>query len=341
MFHYISRRLLQAIPTVFGITLITYLIMLAAPGDPLTLLTFDPSTTAEDTQILRRQLGLDKPPLTQYVYWLIGNNWTQIDVDGDGTGDIQGTRRGLLRGDLGQSIQQRRPVWDLLIERLPVTLQLTGSALVVGYAIGVLFGVLAAMFHGSLIDQFIRVLSVIGIAVPSFWLGLLLLLVFSVELQWLPLGGSRSIGGGSGGLVDSLRHMILPVTVLSFGTISTVSRFIRAEILEVKEQDYIRTAYGKGLPTRLVVTRHVMRNALIPVATLLGAALGSLLAGAVVIEQVFSWPGMGRLLVNAVIQRDFPLVMGSVVINSVLYIVAVLVSDALYGVLDPRVRYSD
>lgn len=340
MFHYISRRLLQAIPTVFGITLITYLIMLAAPGDPLTLLTFDPSTTAEDTQILRRQLGLDKPPLTQYVYWLIGNNWTQIDVDGDGTGDIQGTRRGLLRGDLGQSIQQRRPVWDLLIERLPVTLQLTGSALVVGYAIGVLFGVLAAMFHGSLIDQFIRVLSVIGIAVPSFWLGLLLLLVFSVELQWLPLGGSRSIGG-SGGVVDTLRHMILPVAVLSFGTISTVSRFIRAEMLEVKEQDYIRTAYGKGLPTRLVVTRHVMRNALIPVATLLGAALGSLLAGAVVIEQVFSWPGMGRLLVNAVIQRDFPLVMGSVVINSVLYIVAVLVSDALYGVLDPRVRYSD
>lgn len=339
MFHYISRRLLQAIPTVFGITLITYLVMLAAPGDPITLLTFDPSTTAEDARILRRQLGLDKPPLTQYVYWLIGNDWTEIDVDGDGAGDVRGTRRGLLRGDLGQSIQQRRPVWDLLVERLPVTLQLTGSALVVGYAIGLLFGVVAAMFHGSLIDQFIRVLSVIGIAVPSFWLGLLLLLVFSVELRWLPLGGSRPISGG--GVTDTLRHMILPVSVLSFGTISTVSRFIRAEILEVKEQDYIRTAYGKGLPTRLVVVRHVMRNALIPVATLLGAALGSLLAGAVVIEQVFSWPGMGRLLVNAVIQRDFPLVMGSVVFNSILYIVGVLSSDILYGVLDPRVRYSD
>lgn len=339
MSHYISRRLLQAIPTVFGITLITYLVMLAAPGDPITLLTFDPSTTAEDAQILRRQLGLDKPPLTQYIYWLIGNDWTEIDVDGDGAGDVAGTRRGLLRGDLGQSIQQRRPVWDLLVERLPVTLQLTGSALVVGYAIGLLFGVVAATFHGSLIDQFIRVLSVIGIAIPSFWLGLLLLLVFSVELRWLPLGGSRSISGG--GATDTLRHMILPVSVLSFGTISTVSRFIRAEILEVKEQDYIRTAYGKGLPTRLVIVRHVMRNALIPVATLLGAALGSLLAGAVVIEQVFSWPGMGRLLVNAVIQRDFPLVMGSVVFNSILYIVGVLSSDILYGVLDPRVRYSD
>lgn len=339
MFHYISRRLLQAIPTVFGITLITYLVMLAAPGDPITLLTFDPSTTAEDAQILRRQLGLDKPPLTQYVYWLIGNDWTEIDVDGDGVGDIQGTRRGLLRGDLGQSIQQRRPVMDLLIERLPVTLQLTGSALVVGYAIGLLFGVAGAIFHGSLIDQLIRVLSVIGIAIPSFWLGLLLLLMFSVELRWLPLGGSRSISGG--GFVDTLRHMILPVSVLSFGTISTVSRFIRAEILEVKEQDYIRTAYGKGLPTRLVIVRHVLRNALIPVATLLGAALGSLLGGAVVIEQVFSWPGMGRLLVNAVLQRDFPLVMGSVVFNSILYIVGVLFSDILYGVLDPRVRYSD
>lgn len=339
MYHYISRRLLQAIPTVFGITLITYLVMLAAPSDPITLLTFDPSTTVEDAQILRRQLGLDKPPLTQYLYWLIGNDWTEIDVDGDGVGDIMGTRRGLLRGDLGKSIQQRRPVWDLLTERLPVTLQLTGSALVVGYAVGLLFGVVAAVFHGSLIDQFVRVLSVIGIAVPSFWLGLILLLVFSVELRWLPLGGSRSISGGN--LMDTIRHMVLPVLVLSFGTISTVSRFIRAEILEVKEQDYIRTAYGKGLPTRLVIVRHVMRNALIPVATLLGAALGSLLAGAVVIEQVFSWPGMGRLLVNAVIQRDFPLVMGSVVFNSILYIVGVLSSDILYGVLDPRVRYSD
>ena len=339
MTNYIARRLLQAIPTIFGITLITYLIMLAAPADPITLLTFNPTTTPEDAQILRRQLGLDQPPLVQYVYWLVGNDWTEIDVDGDGEGDIRGTRRGLLRGDFGQSIQQRRPVLDLILERLPVTLQLTVSALVLGYSVGILLGVLAAVFYGSIIDRVVRVISVIGNAVPSFWLGLLLLLFFSVQLRWLPLGGTRSIGESN--VIDSVRYMILPVTVLSFGTIATISRFIRAEILEVQSQDYIQTAYGKGLPSRTVIWRHIMRNALIPIATLFGAALGNLFSGAVVIEQVFSWPGMGRLLINAVIQRDFPVVMGTVVFSAVLYIVGVLISDVLYGVLDPRVRYNE
>lgn len=339
MLHYIVRRLTQAVPTVFGITLITYLMMLAAPADPITLLTFNPTTTAEDTRILRRQLGLDQPPLVQYLYWLIGNDWTEIDVDGDGQGDISGMRRGLLRGDLGQSIQQRRPVLDLIVERLPVTLQLTIPALILGYSIGLLLGVIAAIFHGSFIDQLIRVTSVVGNAVPAFWLGLLLLLIFSVQLRWLPLGGTRDVSATS--LEDTIRHMILPVIVLSFGTISSVSRFIRAEILEVKDQDYIRTAYGKGLPASIVIRRHVLRNALIPIATLFGAAVGSLLSGAVVIEQVFSWPGMGRLLINAVIQRDFPLVMGSVLFGAILYILGVLLSDVLYGVLDPRVRYND
>lgn len=339
MGKFLIRRILQSIPTFFGITLIAFLLMITAPGNPVDLITFAPRRDPASVAAMERMLGLDQPPLTQYVYWLVGNDWTLIDRDGDGIGETPGERQGLLRGDLGQSIQQRRPVWDLIAERLPVTLQLTATALLVGYAAGLLLGVLAAMFHGSWIDQIVRVLSVLGTAVPSFWLGLLLLLIFSVHLRWFPLGGTRPVTSAT--FIDTLRHMFLPVLVLSFGTIATISRFIRAEILEVRSQDYIQTAYGKGLPPRLIVRRHVMRNALIPIATLFGAALGSLLSGAVVIEEVFSWPGMGRLLINAVIQRDFPLVMGSVVFNAVLYIFGVLLSDILYGVLDPRVRYNE
>jgi peptide/nickel transport system permease protein len=340
MSTYVARRLLQAIPTLFGITIISFLMMLAAPGDPITLITFNPSSTPEAAAILRRQLGLDQPPLVQYIYWLIGNDWTQIDVDADGKPDLKGTRRGFLRGDLGQSIQQKRPVLDLIIERIPATLQLTFSALVVGYLIGIPIGVFSAVYHRRWFDQFGRVISVIGSAVPAFWLALILIIVFSVQLGWLPLSGMRDITDSSGGfnLVETVRYMILPVTVLSVSTIAVISRFARTEVLEVLGQDYIRTAYAKGLNNRSVWWRHALRNALLPIATLIGPALGSLLGGAVIIEQVFSWPGMGRLVVNAVFQRDYPLVMGSVVIGAVLFILGVLLSDILYVWLDPRIR---
>ena len=339
MTKYIIRRLLQSIPTLFGITLISFMLMLAAPGDPITLITFTPESTFESAETLRRQLGLDQPPLVQYLYWLVGNDWTTIDVDGDGVGDLQGKRQGFLRGDLGDSLQHKRPVVELILERVPATLRLTLTAVIVGYVVGIPIGALAARFSRSWFDQLSRFLSVIGNAVPGFWLGLIMIIIFSVNFGWLPMGGIRDITKVTPPtLGESLRYMIMPVFVLSLGIIATVSRYMRAEVMEVLGQDYVRTAQSKGLRQGTIMLRHVLRNALIPIAALLGPALGSLLGGAVIIEQVFSWPGMGRLVINGVFQRDYPLIMGSVVLGSVLYILGVLLSDILYAWIDPRIR---
>jgi peptide/nickel transport system permease protein len=338
MSAYILKRLIQSIPTFFGITFISFVIMVSAPGDPIDLITFNPYATSESRAILRRQLGLDKPVLLQYVFWLVGNDWVATSTNGNVT--EYGMRHGLLRGDLGNSLYQRRPVFELIMERIPATLQLTLTALIFGYAIGVPLGVFSAVNHGRWFDQLSRVLSVIGNAVPSFWLGMILIIVFSVNLGLLPMGGMRDITRSTSdfNLWEALSYMVMPVGVLSLGTIATVSRYMRTEVLEALGQEYIRTAQAKGLRNRRVWWGHAVRNALIPVATLIGPSLGTLLGGAVIIEQVFSWPGMGRLVISAVFQRDYPLVMGSVVIGALLFILGVLLSDVLYGVLDPRIR---
>jgi peptide/nickel transport system permease protein len=339
MTAYTIRRLVQAIPTLFGITLISFLLMLSAPGDPIDLITFQqPDTTPAEEARLRRQLGLDKPPLVQYLYWLIGNDWTSIDVDGDGVGETPGIRRGFLRGDLGSSIMQKRPVFDLLMERIPATLRLTLTALIMGYAIGIPLGLLAAVNHRRWFDQFARLFSVIGNALPSFWLALILIIVFSVKLGVLPIAGMRDLSNPDATFFDNLRYMIMPVSVLAMGTIASISRFLRTEALEVLSQDYIRTAHAKGLSKNAVWWQHTLRNALLPVATFIGPAVGFLLGGAVIVETIFSWPGMGRLVVNAVFERDYPLIMGSVVMSAVLYIGGLLVSDILYALVDPRIR---
>ncbi len=217
---------------------------------------------------------------------------------------------------------------------------MTLAALLLGYLIGIPLGLFGAIHHRGWFDQLGRVVSVIGNAVPSFWLGLILIIVFSVNLGWLPMSGMRDITRNTGNfdLWESLSHMLMPVTVLSLGTIATVSRFMRTEVLEVLGQDYIRTAHAKGLKDRRVWWFHAVRNALLPIATLIGPALGGLLGGAVIIEQVFGWPGMGSLAITAVFQRDYPLVMGEVVIGAVLFILGVLLSDILYAWLDPRIR---
>ncbi len=339
MFKYLQRRVIQAIPTFFGVTILSYLVILTAPGDPVAMITFSPNPSAEAMASMRRQLGLDQPPLLQYVYWLVGNDWTTIDIDGDGVGERPGQRRGLLRGDLGNSIKQKRPVMDLITQRIPATLRLTVAALVLGYMIGVALGVLAAVFHRTWVDQAIRIVSVVGNAVPAFWLGLLLIIVFGVQLDLLPISGMRNITRRGGfDLGDALRHMILPVSVLSLNTIAFISRFTRTQMLEVLQQDYVRTAYAKGLQAKVVWLRHALKNGLLPVATFLGPSIGTLLAGSVIIEQVFQWPGMGKLIIDAVFSRDYPLVMGSVVIASIMFILGVLLSDLMYVLLDPRIR---
>ncbi len=340
MNRFLIRRIIQAIPTIFGISLLSFLLMLATPGDPITTITFRPSSDPGASEILRRQLGLDQPPLVQYIYWLIGNDWTRIDVDGDGVGDIQGTRRGVLRGDLGSSIQIKRPVWDMIVERVPATLLLALPAVIVGYIVGGIIGLLAALRHQGIFDQIARIISVAGSAIPAFWLGLLLILLFSVRLDWLPMSGMRDITKTDAGfnLLESLPYMIMPVTVLSLGIIAVISRYTRIQVLEVLAQDYVRTAKSKGLSSRYINTLHVARNALIPVVTLLGGAIGFLLGGAVIVEQVFSWPGLGRLAIDAVSQRDYPVIMGSVLVSGVMYIIGLLISDLLYSLVDPRIR---
>lgn len=332
----ILRRLLQGIPTFFGITVISFLIMMAAPGDPITLITFTPRRDPASIESMRRSLGLDQPIVTQYLYWLVGNDWVQ-PTDAN---DAPHMRLGLLRGDLGNSIAYKQPVLKLIIERIPATLQLTFTALIIGYGTGILLGVLAAVYHKTWVDEIVRIITVLGNAVPAFWLGLILIIVFSTKLDILPAGGIRDITArGEQPLSDVILHMIMPVFVLSLGTIAFVSRFMRTELLEVLTQDYVRTARSKGLGDNLVWWKHAARNALIPVATFVGPAIGTLLSGAVIIEQVFDWPGMGRLVVNAVFQRDYPLVMGSIVIASALFILGIILSDIFYGLLDPRIRF--
>lgn len=338
MNRFILRRILHAIPILFGVTILSFLLMQMAPGDPVSIMALNPSASPEGIERIRRQLGLDQPPLTQYLYWLVGNDFVMIDVDGDGAGDTPGTRRGLLRGDLGVSLQQKRPVLELIVERIPATLQLTLTALIVSYTVGILVGVLSAVNHGRLFDQLARVLAVIASVIPNFWLALILIIIFSVNLGWLPLTGMRDITSSGFDLWETVSHMILPVFVLSVGSIAGLSRYMRTSTLEAISQDYIRTAQAKGLSSSQILWRHVMRNALLPVATFIGPSLSGLLSGAVIIETVFSWPGMGRLSVLAAGQRDYPLVMGFVVIGSLLYLVGLTISDLLYMWLDPRIR---
>ncbi|MFN8528839.1 MAG: ABC transporter permease [Anaerolineae bacterium] len=341
MYRFVIRRLVFAIPTLFGITVISYLLVLFAPGDPISMMAFSPHATPEGLEQQRRLLGLDQPPLTQYLYWLIGNDFTQIDVNNDGTPDMQGARHGLLRGDLGESITYQRPVLDLIVERIPATLRLSVPAFLMVYILGIVIGLLSAVYHNGWFDQIARVISVLGTVVPSFWLALILIIIFSVQLNWLPLTGMRDVTStGEFSIIESLPYMVLPITVLTFGGLAGLIRYVRASALEVMGQDYVRTAYSKGLPNRQVWGRHVVRNALMPVATFIGPSLSGLLSGSVIVETIFSWPGMGRLSIQAAVARDYPLVMGFVLVGAVLYIIGLIISDIIYGLLDPRIRLS-
>lgn len=326
MTRYIIRRLLQSIPTFIGITILSFTIMRVAPGDPVRQITFDPNISEKTRNALRHQFGLDQPIHVHYLSWL----WD------------------LLHGDLGISIIQKQPVLKVISERVPATLELTFTALLIGLILGVPAGVFSAVKQRGVFDNVTRFLAVVFNAVPVFWLGLIIILIFSVKFkQWglpsLPSGGRVDPvlafkTKGAFHLGDRLRHLLPPAFVLSTGWLALFTRYMRTEVLEVIRQDYVRTAMAKGLSTRVVYLVHALRNALIPLITVLGPALAGLLGGAVVTETVFSWPGMGRLAVNAVFQRDYPVVMGNVVIGAVLVVLGYLLSDILYAVVDPRIR---
>jgi peptide/nickel transport system permease protein len=343
MLRYTLRRLIQAIPLLFIITLILFLLV-ANMGDPIASFgggrrRLPPADRAR----LTRQLGLDKPVLVQYVIWLAGNDWMRIDSDGDGTSDSYGTRRGVLRGDFGQSFTERRPAIDVISERIGATLLLMVVCEVVVIIFALLIGIYSALRQYSFMDNLITTLSFIGYSMPIFWLSLVMIYIFAVNfkrwgLPYLPVGGMYDLQVGPT-LGQIAWHLILPVTTLSVVSIAGYSRYVRSQMLEVINQDYIRTANAKGLPERMVMLKHALKNAALPLVTLIGLDLPLLLGGAVVTEAIFGWPGMGRLYFNASSTADIPVVMGILLIISVLVVLFQIITDLTYTTLDPRIRY--
>lgn len=316
MTRFILRRLIQAVLTLFGITILTFTLVRLAPGDPVSLMVAGTAEmTAADLAAVRAAYGVDEPIPQQYLRWL-GR---------------------LLVGDLGQSLMYKRPVAQMIGATLPNTLQLSALALLVALVVGVSLGTVAALRRGSLVDQAIRVLSVAGHAIPPFWLGLLFVLILGVQLRLFPVGGMLTIGANDWDLGDRLAHLVGPVLTLSLAGIANYTRYLRTEVLEVLAQDYVRTARAKGLAERTVSSTHILRNALVPVVTALGGVLATLVSGSLVVEQVFAWPGMGRLTFEAARAKDYPVIMGVVVLSSGLLLLSYLIRDVVYGIVDPRV----
>jgi peptide/nickel transport system permease protein len=342
MTKYIARRLLQSIPTMLGITIISYVIMALAPGGPVAAMTYNPKFTPQERQALAEKLGVNDPIWVQYIRWLIGDEWRMIDVkdaEGNVVGTERGTNRGILRGDFGRSFTANKPAMDVIIDKIPATLELAVIAFVIGLLIGVPIGTIAAVQQGKLFDQITRVLAVFLSAVPAFWLGLILLLIFGSWLQILPMGNRFPLTlTGDFTPLERVKHLILPVLVLATGDIALYSRFVRAAVLDVLTQDYIRTAKSKGVSDRIVWFKHATRNALIPIATIVGPAIPALIGGSLIVEQIFSWPGMGRLAFSAVQQQDYAVVMGTVLLAGAATILGYLLTDILYALADPRVR---
>ncbi len=341
MFTYIVRRLLQAIPQLFIISLILFVLMQSI-GDPLATLGARKPARPEDRERLRRQLGLDQPVLTQYVVWLIGNDWMMIDLDGDGVGESPGARKGVLRGDFGTSLRNREPVLEVIGERIPNTLLLMVTSEVVVIIFALLVGVYSAVRQYSLFDNVVTTASFVGYSMPIFLLALGLMYIFGVNfkrwgLPYLPTVGmfDPAIGRTPSQLI---LHMILPVTTLTVVYIAAYSRYIRSSMLEVLSQDYIRTARAKGLQHGRVIMRHALKNASLPLVTLIGLDLPFLLAGAVVTERIFAWPGMGRLFIDHLERSDFPVLMGILMLIAVAVVVFQILTDVAYAFLDPRIR---
>ena len=343
MTRYIIRRLLQAIPLLFFISVIIFFLMWQM-GDPVATMGGRRATRPDDRERLRRQLGLDQPFYKQYLYWLIGNDWEKIDVDGDGTAETTGTRRGVLRGDFGMSLMKRgQTAWEVIWDRIPNTLLLMVTAEIVIVVAALLIGIFSALRQYSVADHVITAVSFIGFSTPIFFFALISIYIFSVNFKrWglpsLPAVGMFDPQVGKTPSQVAL-HMILPVMTIAFVSIAAYSRYIRSTMLEVMNQDYIRTAKAKGLRGRQVLFVHALKNASLPIVTLIGLDLALLLGGALVTERIFAWPGMGRLFLDHMQRSDWPVVMGILVILSVMVVVFQIITDLSYAVLDPRIRY--
>lgn len=316
------RKTLWLLLVFFGITLVSFTVIHLAPGSPIDLeTTMNPLADAEARQRLAEFYGFDKPLHTQYLEWL----------------------NRLVHFDFGNSMSSdSRPVIDKIAERLPFTVWFNVVALLLTLLLAIPMGVIAARRRGGLFDKATTLFVFIAFAIPGFWLGLLLMSLFSIELQWLPLSGFTSLDFASksipGKALDIAAHLALPMFVATVGSLAGISRFMRSSMLEVLRQDYILTARAKGLPERLVLFRHALANALLPVITILGLSIPGLIGGSVILEQLFSLPGMGRLFYGAVMARDYPLIMGNLVIGAILTLAGNLLADFCYGLADPRIR---
>lgn len=309
MLRYIARRLLQAIPTLLGVSFISFSLLYLFPGDPAEIVVevrYGIEPTQEMIEKVRAEMGLDRPLIVQYIDWLSK----------------------ALRGDFGLSWTGGKPVMDVILERLPISAELFFTTFAISIVFALILGIISAIHKDKAIDHICRIYSLLGISIPSFWLGLILIWIFSVQLHLLPAFGCCE-----------LKHLILPVLTWSFSFMAVKTRFVRASLLEELSKDYITTARAKGLPERLVIFRHALRNALIPIITYFSLSISHLIVGSIMVEVVFSWPGLGSLLVGSVFKRDFPVVQALVFLSGVLLITVNLIVDVLYTVIDPRVRY--
>ncbi|HWO06704.1 MAG TPA: ABC transporter permease [Methylomirabilota bacterium] len=303
---YVLRRLWQSALTLVGVSVLVFVILRVVPGDPAKMLLPDgaPQSAVDE---LNRQLGLHEPLYVQYGLFL----------------------QSVFRGDFGQSFQYRAPALRVVVERLAATVQLALAALLITVGVGVSLGIVAAVRRGTGYDYASTVLAVLGQSLPNFWLGIMLILLFGVALRWLPTSG-----------FESWRHLILPAVTLAAFPMALVARLTRSSMLEILGRDFIRTGRAKGLAERAVILRHALRNAAVPLLTVLGLQIGTLLGGAVITESVFAWPGMGKLVVDAIFFRDFPVVQTVLILSATIFVVINLLVDLLYTVIDPRIRYS-
>lgn len=308
------RRVVEVVPVLLVVTIVVFTILYLTPGDPARVMLGDMASEA-DVLRLRESLGLERPVHVQYLFFL----------------------GGLLRGDLGESLALDRSVVRALLERAEPTIALTALSLAVAIVVGVVTGVIAAVYHNRPTDQVLSTLALVGVSIPNFWLGLLLILLFAVRFGWFPAAGYPPIA--EGGLAQSLHYLILPSFALGLSQASIISRITRSTMLDIFRQDFVRTAVAKGVGQRLVVVRHVLANALIPIVTVIGLVLAALLSGAVVIETVFAIPGLGRLVISSIARRDYPVIQGIVLMTALVYVFVNFVVDLLYTVVDPRVRY--
>lgn len=315
MSSYLLRRILLAVPMLLAISFVSFAIMQKVPGGPLAIYRNNPNVRAEDLARLEKQLGLDKPMPTQYAIWL----------------------RNMVTGNWGRSLASGLPVTEMIGERIGNTFYLMGTAFLLTLLLAIPIGVLSAVKRYSFFDHTATLFSFLGFSVPIFWLGLVAIIVFAVWLDWLPAGGMRTINAEFS-VMDRLRYLILPASLMAFHSAAQYSRYVRSSMLEVIRQEYITTARAKGLRQRVVIYKHALRNALIPLITVVALDLPALFSGALLIETVFAWPGMGRLFWNSATRFDYPVLMGIIITTALLVIACNVVADILYTFADPRVR---